>query len=838
MNQKRFLTADEIFQLFGVDADALDKLVRSGAVEALKDRGNFRYRAEDFANLVNEGKLSPRTAGEMFEMDSSGDIPFLKIKSDDQPTRYDDGVSYIEIDEDALDEQAQRERPSETPVVPDKWFESDDSIETQAVSKTPEPTSPTVTHDRDKTDLDVDLAHSSEFQTITDSDVEAFNDASDTIDLDDPQLHAGASDSDVRLVGPVSQPVSPPAGAHSASNADSAIRLSHPAEIEVPSDSDVTIAPESSSEKPDSDSDVVLSGLPARDADQSSAEPMGSDSDVVLVAPTEAGGPGRRKKDSDSDVQLANTTPEIEAQPPVGAAAASSSESDVLTDFEIPAVENAGSSVLLGKSDSSIRYEGGSSLKLSLDDLSMLEDATPDDSGVKLESTSDSGLAFEPKSAISSIKRESEQTEFEMPVAADSGKSKDDEDSGITLETDEPDSGITLETKTDSEISIEDVDSGISLEAEGSDSGITLDSGKVDSGIGLDTAKTDNELAIDGIDSGLALEADEYGSSLHLGSVALDSGIKLSSDRTDSELAIDPDSGISLEDSSLDSGLSLQKVNSDSSNVLAGDSGIRLGSESGDSGLAIEGESSFKLGGDSGIRLGDVDSGIRLSEETEEEDGISLAGDADQPPTTMSDIEATQPMAKLGTDQTQDLHAVESGEFDTPNADSEHTVEMNFGDDLDDEVAESAATIINKGRKKSPSLSESFELDEPLEVEDLDISADLEEAVDEAEVEDFEEAEEEVLDASDDDFGDEEFEGEEASEDSLSEAAAPVAKARALPTEPSWGLLAVIPIGMASLAMAATVMVLWGGIATMWTGAEAPGPASALISALAGMWPS
>ena len=65
----------------------------------------------------------------------------------------------------------------------------------------------------------------------------------------------------------------------------------------------------------------------------------------------------------------------------------------------------------------------------------------------------------------------------------------------------------------------------------------------------------------------------------------------------------------------------------------------------------------------------------------------------------------------------------------------------------------------------------------------------------------------------------------------------PAPKVRARPKEPAWGLMAVVPIASAALFMAVTATVLWGGIATMWTGGEAPTPAGMLISTLAGLSP-
>ena len=106
-----------------------------------------------------------------------------------------------------------------------------------------------------------------------------------------------------------------------------------------------------------------------------------------------------------------------------------------------------------------------------------------------------------------------------------------------------------------------------------------------------------------------------------------------------------------------------------------------------------------------------------------------------------------------------------------------------------------------------------------------------------AAAEEFEDADEEVFEASDDVFSAAEMSASEIEEVAESEDELPAPKVRARPSEPAWGLLAVAPIACAALFMAATATVLWGGIATMWTGGEAPTPAGMLISTLAGLSP-
>lgn len=612
MEPKRFLTADEVFQLFGVDSQALDGLVESGAVKALADRGSFKYRSEDFANLVQEGKLTPRTSGEQFQVDDKGDMPFLKLKDEERGIKFDEDVSFIELDEEALNAQAQQgEQVSRTPVVPDKWFDdSDESVDSVPAVEVPVSKKPS-----DATDVEVTSGHADD--KASDSDVQVFDDNAG-IDYDEPDVAPSASDSDVRLEGPVTSPA-PSSIVAKKRDSDSDVRLATVAGGKPKSDSDVTIAPTKKS-----DGSTIA---------QHGASKPDSDSDVQLAAPV----PGS-KPDSDSDVRLSETT--------------------------------------VAQSDSDVRF------------------GEPD-SGISLEpANTDSGITLE-------------------PVAADSG---------ISL-VPVPDSGITLQmSKTDSDIKLEP-DSGISLDA-GGDSGITLQS------------------------------------------------------------SMEGDSGISLMD---------------------GDSNIRLQSS-----------------GDSGIMLATGDSGITFAE---------------SPGMDSSEIDSNQ---------TQTLNSPSSS-FDVSVHEEERTMEMPLGGSstefslLPEEGEESAKPksspkLAPKSSPKSAPLSDSIDLDESLEVEELDISEDLDSVSSGEFSGEFAEAEpEEVLEASDDDFSAHDGELEEVEEISEDEDYKPAAKVRSGPREPAWGMGAVIPIACSALLMAVCVTVLWGGISTMWTGAEPGGPAGILMSSLAGL---
>ena len=637
MEQKKFLTADEVFQLFGVNGEALAALVDSGAVKALANLGAFKYRNEDFVTLVAEGKLKPRASGEKFQPDSAGSIPFLILDDEGQLPKMDDDLSFLELDEAALEEQA---NPS--------------AIEGEIPVFNFEQAGP-------QSESDVRLVTT-------------------------PQ----ESDSDVQLVS-VSSPI-----------VDSPIAVTHDKGRATDSDSDVRLA--SSLLSPaDSDSDVQLVSVPSPIVDspiatlQVGARASDSDSDVRLAS-SQLTAP-----DSDSDVQLSSSV--------------SSSEHPIAT------------------------------------------------SGARLDASDSDVTLVVPKS----------------PDLSTRGSSKLDK-----ISNDQP---------TENEIAIVDADSGISLVD--ADSGIRLES--ADSGISL--VESDSGISLEGADSGISL--------------------------------IDADSGISLGGN--DSGISL--VDAGSGISLAGaDSGISL------------------LDADSGIRLVDAESGIGLAKESDS--GITFEDNVYDPGATLGEIESQEfNFANLGEEssdssgtQTLDISddLLNDSGFDVSLEEAQQTQEININDSDADSPA-FARTVVNKGPAKitsrGPTLSESFKMDEPPEVEDLEIEDELDSAVtndlsgefETAEV--FEDADEEVFEASDDVFSAAEMSASEIEELAESEDELPTPKARAKPKEPAWGMLAVAPIACAALFMAVTATVLWGGIATMWSGGEAPTPAGMLISTLAGLSP-
>ncbi len=945
MNQKRFLTAGEVFQLFGVDTDALNKLVESGQVQALADLGTFKYRSEDFAKLVQAGKLTARTAGEMFQVDDKGDMPFLKLKQDDHGLKFDEDVLFLELDEEALNEQAASKKPaSKTPVVPQKWFEdSDDSVSTErpnATSNEMSAVDPNAKSSGEITDFDLNINRPKRAIDESDSDIRLVADDA-RMDFDQTNLKRTGSDSDVRLVDPASWRQSPQA---TNPGSDSDVRLVTESPEPPKSDSDVVLVPDvkassavprtvptptasegiPTTKKPESDSDVQLASPATSAAPPKPTPPVdleASDSDVILIglpddrhqaASTQS---SAKKKDSDSDVRLSLPAVEPSASQTsnlaedFAAILAKAPDSDInLSDSPIrlgaaqeftaepaslaaapvssePAMEDESEDIQLESSDPGISLESvgveevaesasptADLEKEELDDFEIEEE----DSGITLESAEDDEVA-----PIESPRGESDIVLHVSPNDSDITLVEPSSGSGILVDNESLDSGISIEQSeseseflrggagTDSDIAMNllNADSSISIDETSDDSGITLEQSEFEGGLALHTPASDSDIAIEGLDpdSGISLETESEDSSISLEQSEVDSGIALSSLPDDSDIALaalvndskieglDPDSGISLDSSMADSGISLAETDEDSGigleakkdsditfDHLQEDSSIRFGLADDDSGISLEDETS-----DSGIMLEATDSGIRL--DAVADSGIALEDDSDDANATFVDTDAVQ-FASASHDGSQtttmDLSDPEMRDsaFDVSLEDSDNTMEMHFDDD--DFSSDTAATVVDRGKSKKSSgdkalhLSEAFQLDEALEVEDLDISEDLDAAAISDFDDEFAEAGEEVLDASDEDFGVEAVSLAESVEDedvSEGDVAAPVAKRRATPLEPAWGLAAVAPIACASLVMAVTITVLWGGIATMWTGGEAPGPAGMLISTLAGL---
>lgn len=865
MEYKRFLTAAEVFQLFGVDSHALDELVERGDVQALADMGTFKYRSEDFAKLIQAGKLRARTSAEMFQVDDEGDLPFLKIKKDEGP-RIED-IEFIELDESALDDAAEENKGpislAAAGAASDTWLLDDDHpVPLTSVTSGEMPVAPESSDSTDSSEFELVIEDAAEVAPESDSNVRLVDDEG-MISFDDSDVTSSGSDSDVRLEGPVSASRSASSGRPAKSGSDSDVRLSSNVSDD---DSDVVMLSDAGMATIDAgdlhDSEISLAMPAAKKPDSDSdvrIAPSAESSDVIPTA--SVGGPHQ----TDSDIVLvgfpgADVSSETE-EPSAANRAESDSDVTLVPTAESPAEPEPApvsgtdpfAAVLAAAPDSDLNLAGG---KEQVEEESDQEESVLD-FPVIAEAPSEE-IEVRPEHVAEFHNIHDSNTEFEL-----------------ILDTDEP------APDDDLSVTLHDADLAAFLEDQASDtvdtSGAVVDHGAdlLDKTILLESsndaiAVPEDELTLEApseelvlveeesSDSGIALEspvAISHDESSEI-PIALDSGISLEGIAT--EPAAGEDSGISLEDEKPDSGLSLAPVQTDSEIAFANlqeDSGIRLEPMDGGSGIMLE-----PSGGDSGIMLEPSDSGIRLESVGDsgisimaEDSGISLEDDdlhATFVDGDASDYDQSSRTADLEIQDDEVGSGLKDSGFDLSLKESDNTIELAFDEDDESSMAD---TIVSKDKggkasgKKSLHLSEAFQLDDPIEVEDLDISEDLDAAGVESD-EEFASIDDEVLDVDDEHFSsgvvsiaDDVEDAEEVEEAVVAKksakAAAPAKPKRPKSDEPDWGMMAVAPIIASAVAVLVTTTVLWGGIATMWSGGEAPGPAAMLISTLAGLSP-
>ena len=467
-------------------------------------------------------------------------------------------------------------------------------------------------------------------------------------------------------------------------------------------------------------------------------------------------------------------------------------------------------------SDSDVRPAVGDSESDSIFDLDLSSSKSDSDSDVRL-----AGAASDLASGLSlSVAPSASDSDSDVRIAT----GERDSDSDVRIAADVPGgmlegSGIVL-----------DFDLGAGSTVSSSGSSLRLPQ----TGTGDDTSAWDETEAesvdVTG-DSGLSLAAGSGGG-------RGDSSIRLSDDEDDesgislyglaeSGIALDGDSRIGAPST----GSSVVSRAGSGASELDDDSGLSL-EEGDDSGLSLE-----SLQGDSGLSLEAADSGLSL--EAVGDSGISLSA----PDKTLADDDFAAAMFDedgAGKTQTLDLSNQfdDDSSFDMNLSDTGATAEIHVGDD--DDFEETAATVVKKGRgKKGPGLTEAFQIDDAPEVEDLDIADDLDAVVsadDDEEVADLEE--EEVFEASDETFSGEVEAADDDDEEYLAAAGAAAAAKAVGPREPSWGTGMSVGLIACSLILAANALILWSGVSTMWNGAEASGPASALIAQLAGLFSS
>ncbi len=536
-----------------------------------------------------------------------------------------------------------------------------------------------------------------------------------------------------------------------------------------------------------SDDPAVARSLQSSDSDVRLAD------DAVLSDSIFDLGETSEKSDSDSDVRLAGAGRDlVSSTSPRAAELSSDSDSDVRV---APRMLDSDSDVRIASSQPA----SGSGVRLATDsdsDVKIADNETiaaSDNSGIVLDF--DFGAGATVSASGSSLR---------LPQTAMNEQFLDQDEDELGSGVWSGSAGSLSGLDDDSDVILSDVasssDGGSALRLGADDSGISL-FGLDESGIALDGG---SHLRIPATGSAVLLG----GSGTGLGSLSDDSGVSL---------APAGDSGLTLEPPLADSGLALESAESAAS-VMDDESGISLGLD--DSGLALEADDSglsLESSGDSGISLTSLDKTLSEGDFT----------------SSMFDNDA-------GRTQTLDISSQfdDDSSFDMNLSDTGQTAELQIGDEEDD-FAETAATVVKKGRGKTgPGLTEAFKLDDSMEVEDLDIADELEAGVDVEDDEEVAEVEEdEVFDASEETFSDEvDAVEDDDGEGYITAAAGAAAAAKAFgPREPSWGMGMSVGLIAGSLFLAANGLIMWAGVSSMWNGADPTGPAAGLISQLAGM---
>lgn len=370
MESKKFLNADEVAAEFGLDAATLQQFVDSGEIRALADRGTWKYRRDELQALLTSGMIQPTSASE--------DAQILTFHNPD------DDVSYIELDEDALAEQATmitRSSPpaSEAPVVPaaePAWFVPSDAAEMSAPT---EQASDDVASDSPRA-ADTELSP----ETLS---AEASSDVSRYEDLptDESSSIADGSDSDVRIASEYEAPRPEDSGILLDFNLDAGATVSSSgSSLRLPQS--VPDAVEGTAESADAD-DSAWDDITASSGEESSVAGITEDTSDIHSGDASAADDGTVQwvGMSDSGVKLPME------------------ESGILIDEGSQIGLTGGSSVLAGPASGMIA-DSGISLDFPQDDSGIALDdgrSATDDSGIAL-SAGDSGISLEgPDSGIS-----------------------------------------------------------------------------------------------------------------------------------------------------------------------------------------------------------------------------------------------------------------------------------------------------------------------------------------------------------------------------------------------------------------------------------------------------
>lgn len=382
MESKKFLNAEEVAAEFGLDDAALKQFVESGELRALADRGTWKYRRDELQALVDAGKVEG--VGSL----SDGD----QILTFHNPGEHapDDDVSYIELDEEALAEQATmitKSSPLDSPPKSDAeqdWFVPSDAGE--------------MTAPREQSS----------------SDVKIYSAPSD-MSGDVPVMLDEGSDSDVRIADTFNVPKPEDSGilldfnldaGATVSSSGSSLRLpqTNPETNEDAASDDAESDWDDLSDVNDKDGSSVVgisagaSGIISGDDDAENSVGIGGDSGVQLVDLT---GSGVKIRTEESGILLGDDS---QLGMTGGSSVLAGAMGDVASDSGISLESSKDDSGITLEQDSGITLDGGkadSGIALVQEDSGITLGGDSGialggmDSGLSLEAAGDSGLSLQ-----------------------------------------------------------------------------------------------------------------------------------------------------------------------------------------------------------------------------------------------------------------------------------------------------------------------------------------------------------------------------------------------------------------------------------------------------------
>lgn len=340
MTTKKFLSAEEVVELYGVDESVLSDLVKDGSLKALADRGGFKFRRDDIDSLVRAKILHPSKELPVVGEEAVSDI--LSFASEDSGSS---AVDFIELDEEALAEQP-------TMITKGKDANPFDFL----------------TNAGDESSSDVSVVLEPMESDSSDSDIRLGKVTGDT------------SDSDVKTLSGLSAPLS-------AVQSDS--------DVKTVADRDAIITGEGSDSdvKTLSSAEMTAIGPEGSDSDVktlSSFEMSTADSGISLES--DSSQTQEIEIEEDDGISLPPRSPEVTMEIPATSGSSFDIASDSALSLDDSAVKSGDSSMLLDDAGSSVLDDEDSGISLEAGDSGISLDTG--DSGISLDA-GDSGISLD-----------------------------------------------------------------------------------------------------------------------------------------------------------------------------------------------------------------------------------------------------------------------------------------------------------------------------------------------------------------------------------------------------------------------------------------------------------